>query len=522
MFVPSCRSQNTFLVSLAPELLFTGPWGNGGKSVGLVTKPYLIGKYYPGAPMFLARKVKADLNGSTIEALRKIVPPEEWETGLVGGSNPESFNFSNGSRIDFLGFDRKEKFLSTEYAWGGVDEANELSEDDWEFAAYRLRDRSTPILQMAGSTNPDSPAHFLYAKFQPDAGSHQIFADPADCPACEATGNVLAWFIDDETGRMWEESVRCEKCEGSGKWRELVAEVVVAGPEENDQNLPVEYVRRKKRATGIRKLRYVDGKWVAFSGLVFDTFDPNVHVINRPAAWARWGGWPDPGWPRYRAIDFGFVDAFVCQWWTRAGSGAWIMYREIYHTGRTVRAHAARMKILEQREREEIAAAFLAREEAKYASDPWEWARVKVGLEVPKPRFMATYCDHDAEDRATLLECGFANVPARKERKPGIETIQDLLAIEEVDGERRARLYFLRDADALDELDWTLQDAKKATRTIEEFGRYLWIPKAEGKAAKEDTVPDNDHGMDAMRYMHHSFRLGVTGLSREFDAGSTD
>jgi hypothetical protein len=45
-----------------------------------------------------------------------------------------------------------------------------------------------------------------------------------------------------------------------------------------------------------------------------------------------------------------------------------------------------------------------------------------------------------------------------------------------------------------------LADAKKPTCTAEEFGGYVWEPAKEGRAAKEEPVKLDDHGLDALRY----------------------
>jgi phage terminase large subunit len=114
--------------------------------------------------------------------------------------------------------------------------------------------------------------------------------------------------------------------------------------------------------------------------------------------------------------------------------------------------------------------------------------------------YLATICDHDAEDRATLERWGIKTTKADKSIRPGIEAVQQRLRL---DSDGRARLYFFRDA--LVEEDDTLKTRYKPVRTVEEFAGYAW-PSFDGKrkeASPRDELPvkADDHGMDCIRYM---------------------
>lgn len=501
-FVPSSPAQNDFLVSMAPDLLFTGGWGLGGKSIALCVKMSLLGLRYAGAPMVLGRKVHADLKTSTLPILERVISEmlgaAAWERGVRGGSNPERFEFANGSAFDFVGFDRREKLLSTEYAFIGIDECNELNKGDWEFAAGRLRSWAAPFRQIMGACNPDSPAHFLYPKFQPNLGSHRIYGDERECEACRGTGKVQVWMIDDDSGRTWSERSRCDRCEGRGRARDVVAEVVVAGATENAENLPPEYRARLARLTGVYKRRYADGQWVAYEGTIYPNFDPWFHVIDRPEEWTKWGGYPPPGWPRYRGIDFGYVNPFVCLWLTAAPDGTFYVYRELYHTRRTVRQHASQIRGAEKEELETLRARCAA-------------------MKLPLPdglRIRLSAADHDAEGVATLSESGVETEHAIKEREIGIQTVYQLIQPYEIEsGVRRAKLYFVKDA--LMEVDGELEPAGKPKQTFEEIPVYRYRPAPkEGsiRGQSEEPQDQNDHGCDALRYALHT--LHVQGETR--------
>ena len=213
------------------------------------------------------------------------------------------------------------------------------------------------------------------------------------------------------------------------------------------------YIGKLDNLTGVRKPRLRFGQWVQADGTVYD-FDRRQegHLVDRFEV--------PREWTRIRVIDFGYTNPFVCQWWAIDGDGRMFLYREIYFTQRTVKVHAALINQLSEGE-----------------------------------DYEATIADHDAEDRATLLENGIITIAAHKEIPPGIQAVQERLKRA---GDGRPRLFLMRDC--LVERDERLEEAKKPCCTLEEFDGYVWPKGTDGKAVKEVPVKLNDHGMDAMRY----------------------
>jgi phage terminase large subunit len=132
-------------------------------------------------------------------------------------------------------------------------------------------------------------------------------------------------------------------------------------------------------------------------------------------------------------------------------------YREIYMTGRTVATHAKQIVALSEGETIE-----------------------------------ETVCDHDAEDRQTLVENGIPNIAAKKDVLQGIGKVQDRLS-KQADG--RPRLFLLRDS--LVEVDQELKANHSPTCTEEEIDSYIW----KNSSRREEPVKENDHGCDGIRYM---------------------
>ncbi len=212
--------------------------------------------------------------------------------------------------------------------------------------------------------------------------------------------------------------------------------------------------------SGVRLERFRYGRWVAAEGAIYqDSYDRRRNVIDR---------FPIPlEWPRYLAIDFGFTNPFVCLWFAQDGDGRLYCYREIYRTKRLVEDHAKQIKEL-----------------SKWGKDGGD----------PLPR--QVICDWDAEDRETFTRhTGLYTINAHKTVSDGIQAVASRLRPA---GDGRARFMYFRDA--LVERDRELVQAKKPTCGIEEFDSYVWDTR-QGVKRGEAPLKENDHAMDALRYM---------------------
>src|SRR3546814_10566883 len=81
--------------------------------------------------------------------------------------------------------------------------------------------------------------------------------------------------------------------------------------------------------TGVRYMRLRKGIWCAAEGLVYEEFDPELHVHKRI-------GVPPISWTRYMTVDFGYTNPMVVQMWAEDEDGRLYLYRELYHTKTTV------------------------------------------------------------------------------------------------------------------------------------------------------------------------------------------
>ena len=436
------------------EILLAGPAGTG-KTISSLLKLLWFGDTYPGARMLMIRKTRKSLAESAMVT---------WEDKILGSGHPiiprpiershrQSYKFPNGSVLNVGGMDNPEKILSTEYDLIYVNEATELTLHDWEQVSLRLRSMSGPFDQIFGDCNPTTPHHWLYRRCM--AGQCRLYS----------TYHYENPAYYDYRRRVW-------KQEGN------------------------RYLARLRTSTGIRRTRFLEGKWVAPEGIVYPDWEPATHLIDRHPI--------PPEWPRYLAIDFGFTNPFVCLFVAEDPDGRLIIYREIYRTKTLVEDHARAIKgflaedagdaTLEyQRRVEERKAAGKFRTEEEYQAE--RDGAVKLGERAARPK--AIICDHDAEDRATLeRHLGLPTTAADKAVSRGIQMMTARIAVQP-DG--KPRLLYMRDS--LVQRDPELDESKRPCSFVEEMDSYVWQQDAAGRVVREHPVKENDHGADCCRYI---------------------
>lgn len=480
-FKPNSWAQHRCLVSRTPQLLYSGRYGSS-KTRTLCEKGDLYCRLYPGARAVIARRWRTDLGQTTLQVLlEETISPDErawgWRPAADGGS---TLFYRNGSRILCVGLDNPGKLRSGQFGLGLVDQAEELEEQHWNAILGRLRHRVGDFRQLAGFCNPGGPTHFLYKLFRPDRGSHlQRTTEPTRL----LNGTVMPAGLP-------------------------LRECVLAAALDNLGNLPEDYQLVLQHYTGVYRERYVLGKWVAFEGSVYSSYDPDVHLAGRgarvplPTEWDKWAGLPPPDWERVVGIDLGFENPFACEWFAISPEGHWWRYRELYKSGETVDRHAVRIRAEEDAELQQLRARALvnaAREGTLKDTEnlwggkgatPWDgW--------LEELHVTGRYCDHDRGERELLARAGVWTRPANKEIEPGIQTVMRALA------ERRLHLV----VDAGVERDVLLAARRLPTSLEEEFPGYQWSKRRSGELAdapRDLPVDRDNHALDALRYAIHS------------------
>jgi hypothetical protein len=410
--------------SKAPRVLLAGPAGTGKTRV-ILEKLHQLCLRTSRVKCLIVRQTLVSLTASGVQTFENDVIPEAVADGTVrffGGSLriPPRYMYANGSSIALGGMSDPMRIMSTEYDVVYVQEASEVDLTALDMLTTRLRNGRLSFHQLIMDANPQQPTHPLKIE-------------------CDQNRMLMLHSRHEDNPRFF-------NVDGT---------MTPSG---------VGYMTVLDALTGVRYLRLRRGIWAAAEGVIYDEFNPAVHLVPRfdvPADWRRiW------------SVDFGYVHPFVWQDWAVSPDGVMVLVREIFRTGRLVEDHARDIKQLTQGER--------------------------------PPH--AVVCDHDAEDRATLeRHLGRATRPANKKVSQGI---QAMAARFRLDGRGRPRILFMRDATVhgqttpedpdrapLWKADPELVTMKRPTNTPDELPGYVWNDK---KA--EQPVKEMDDGCDAARY----------------------
>jgi phage terminase large subunit len=425
-----------------PEVLLSGPAGTG-KSRACMEKMHLLALMNPGMRGLICRKTATSLSSTALVTWRNFVATEAILNEIVryyGGSaaEPAAYRYKNGSQILIGGLDKVTKIMSSEFDVIYVQEATELTEDDWESLTSRLRNWKISFQQIIADCNPSFPTHWLNLRCQ-NGSCLMLETRHEDNPLLFNPDGTLTPRGEDYIGGKLD------------------------------------------RLTGVRKLRLRYGRWAAAEGMIYEEFGSDHIVDSIPADGAPVDIFGVPlHWDRYWAVDFGYTNPFVLQCWAVDPDDRLYLYREIYHSHRTVDQHAAAIMMI--------------------VAPDGKWLE-------PQPTTIV--CDHDAEGRAVLeRELGMSTEPAHKSVLEGIDATQ--VRMREA-GDGRPRVFFLRDA--LVEMDVELKESGKPTCTLEEIPGYVWTDKQKEAPEKKD-----DHGCDAMRYVVAERDFGIRVLFRSFNA----
>jgi phage terminase large subunit len=217
------------------------------------------------------------------------------------------------------------------------------------------------------------------------------------------------------------------------------------------------YLAELELLTGVQRERLLYGRWAAAEGVVWDAFDPAVHIIDPfdvPESWPRWVG-----------IDFGYTAPFTALLFAEDGDGRLYLMREWVRSQMIVEDHA---RVIRE--------------------------RLLAGQ--PQPRAFIT--DHDAEDRATLeRHLGAGTQAAHKSVSDGLQAVNARLRVQ-ADG--RPRLFVFRDA--LLERDPLMDAVAKPCGFAEEVSGYVWARRrGSDEGLKEEPLKENDHSCDPVRYV---------------------
>lgn len=265
-----------------PEVIISGPAGTG-KTFGCLWRLHLAALKYPGMRGIMLRKVQEDLTASALVTYQeRVLGSGNFGVRPFGGSKfvPTSFQYPNGSTLLIGGLDKADKVMSREYDLVYVNEATELSEEDWEKLTTRTRWGVMPYQQVYGDCNPQGPGHWLYKRAQ-SGRTTMLHSVHQDNPALYLNG-------------VW----------------------TPAGED---------YMSRLSALTGFRRDRLLLGKWSAAEGAVYPMFNRQDHVRHLTADDLN-------GWSTVLGLDVGTRNPTALLTVRYAGDRVHIE-REIYERG---------------------------------------------------------------------------------------------------------------------------------------------------------------------------------------------
>jgi phage terminase large subunit len=333
-------------------LLYGGT--RSGKSFVIANKLRQRAIEFPGCKQVVFRKTLADVTATFwTETLRPVVAPDVARGYATILKQPLTIEYTNGSIIRFGGLHVSEidRALGIEYATIFVNEASETSWQSVPPLLTRLNDRTKSargfqvVPKIILDCNPPTTRHYLHTAF--------ILKQRPDTR--EALPDADAWAA------------------------------LQLNPMDNRDNLAPDYLAQLESLSPRDKQRFYFGEFGQTSGLVFDNFDPETHIIDDIEKL--------PPGKIYRSIDFGFVHPFVCLWLHVADDETVTVFKEIVQSGVTIDRLAERIK------------------------------KESAGLPIT-----ATCSDHDAGERALLAAAGIQTQRADKQVLPGINSVHALLS----------------------------------------------------------------------------------------------
>ena len=287
--------------SRVPEFIVAGTV-ESGKSNPMLDRLYQLHCRIPNLVTFICRKRRVDMRKSIIDQFENEILPYPVEHPLspcraYGGHNPSAYLWHNGGVTYCFGIKEAESMLGAQFDGGYVCQAEQLTQEEWEFLAHRCGRAGNWYRhgerygQIWGDANPDVGHHWIPKRVT--EGKLTLFN-------ANFTDNIL-FYRDGE----WTDF---------GKKRTAFL---------------------KSTMTGVRYRRLILGEWCSSEGLVFPEFDEKVHVIDSLPR-------DIETWDFYIGIDYGHSSPFVAGWFAyNPETDVLISVQEWRYTYRDIEDHIA-------------------------------------------------------------------------------------------------------------------------------------------------------------------------------------
>lgn len=266
-----------FIYCREPEFIAVGP-SETGKTLAACWKIHLLAIKYPGLNGAIVRKTQKSLYGSVIQTFDRVI--KNSPVIIYGGEKPEKYIYPNGSVIWLGGMDNADKVLSSERDFIYVNQAEELTENDWELLLTRTTGRGAvmPYTMLFGDCNPSGSKHWIKNR----KSIRILNTTHRDNPT-----------LYDDAGKL---TTQGEKT-----------------------------MLRLDSLSGVRRKRLKEGIWATAEGAVYDNFDNSIHVIERQYAEFK---------TFWLAMDEGYTNPAVILLVGIDNDGRWHVFKEFYERGK--------------------------------------------------------------------------------------------------------------------------------------------------------------------------------------------
>lgn len=409
-----------------PKVLLQGPAGTGKSRAILEYINYWCG-LVPNVRAMICRKTRVSLTESGLVTFEnKVLPPNSPMKRGAARSHRKEYKYPNGSVLVPLGLDNPERTFSTEWDIVYVQEATEVTEQEAAKLERSLRNGVLPFQQLIMDCNPDSEFHWLKRRVD-DGSLFTLYSRHQDNPT-----------------------------------------------------VTEDYLNRLDRLPEPLRSRLFLGKWVSAEGVVYENYDPAIHLIDRRDV-------PKIEWA-FGAIDWGWNDPFVFQVWGVA-DGCIYRLAEIYK-GKLKTDQAAEWirTLIDQHDIRWIVADPSRPDWIDLLNDRLQgWGK------------RASVPGDDGHYR--MIHKAFNGI------EEGIDTMRIMLGNPGIprDEEGGPRMFFVRDA-TVHGRDQDRDSHGLPCSTEEELPSYVFDRDENKDVTKEKPDPDcEDHGCDTARYAVMSF-----------------
>lgn len=364
-----------------------------------------------------------------------------------GGEKPEFFEYPHGTRIYVNGLDQPNNLLSDFFDAAFVNQCELLPFEAWDELTARVSERAgmMPIAQLFGDCNPSVPNHWI-RRHSKEKKLQYFSLSFLDNPE-----------IIDQSAPELESFKRAFENDPDPKLLKKIEHLFT------DSGL--RRVEKLRNLEGLRFKRGFLGLWGSGEDLVFEKFDPEIHIVDTKTAIM-------PNWPRYLSVDWGYRDAASVIWWAHAPDDRLYAYKEIYKTG-LIKPDLIQM-ITDNCDRDD---------------------RIR-------------YAAVDSADQDGVAQLELAGFRVREPKKDRVAQIQAVQKRLKVDDTGQPAIFFLRDR-LVHPPDETLKEKYLPVEVTDEFLSLSYNEKRTGNPQKDDAETDGEqHGIDGTSYLVRTLEKG--------------